>query len=49
MRRFSHLACAFFVAFVSSGCVLTSTAKQWNERVGPDGLPVYYTTATKIG
>ena len=40
-------SCAF--ACLLSGCVLTSTAKQWNERVGPDGVPVYYTGISKIG
>src|SRR6187401_1000579 len=33
----------------TSGCTMTSTSKQWNTRVGPNGKPVYVKSHTNIG
>ncbi len=33
---------------LTSGCTLTSTARQWNSRVGPSGKPVYIKSHTDI-
>ena len=33
----------------SSGCAFSSTAKQWNTLVGPQGKPVFYKATTKVG
>ncbi|MEO6598034.1 MAG: hypothetical protein ABIP94_25095 [Planctomycetota bacterium] len=32
-----------------TGCTLHSRATHWNERIAPDGQPVYALTATNIG
>lgn len=34
---------------LTSGCAFHSTATDWNQRIGPDGDPVFYTTTTKVG
>lgn len=33
----------------ASSCTFYSTAKRWHGKVGADGEPVYYTSATKVG
>src|SRR5262245_29292378 len=40
---------AAVLAVLFSGCAFHTTAEEWNGRVGPDGKPVYYTTATQVG
>jgi hypothetical protein len=39
------LACAFAV----SGCAFSTTAKRWNDRLGPNDKPVFYKSTTKVG
>src|SRR5262245_31553688 len=41
---------SLLVAFTfTSGCTLTSTSKQWNNRVGENGKPVYIKSHSNIG
>ena len=41
---------ALLVAFpLTTGCTLTSTSNQWNNRVGPNTKPVYVKSHTNIG
>src|SRR5215472_9235876 len=41
---------SLLVTFVlTSGCTMTSTSKQWNGRVGPNGKPVYVKSHTNVG
>ena len=32
-----------------SSCAFHSTATEWNNRVGPEGYPVFYSSTTKVG
>src|SRR5689334_6539638 len=34
---------------LTSGCTTTTTAKHWNDRVGPNGKPIYVKSHTTIG
>jgi hypothetical protein len=36
-------------AFALTGCTTSSTARKWNDRVGPDGKPVYVKSHTTVG
>lgn len=36
-------------ALLLSSCTFYSTAVDWNGRLGPNGRPVHYRTATKVG
>ena len=41
---------SLLIAFASTtGCTMTSTSKQWNGRVGPNGKPVYVKSHTNVG
>lgn len=40
---------ALILAATSTGCAFHSTATEWNQRLGDDGDPVFYTTTTKVG
>ena len=44
-RALALILCTALMA----GCTFHSTASRWNERVGPDGEPVFYQTVTKVG
>lgn len=35
--------------FALTGCTTSSTARNWNSRVGPDGKPVYIKSHTTVG
>ncbi|MEM6671776.1 MAG: hypothetical protein AAF726_02970 [Planctomycetota bacterium] len=37
------------IALLLAGCSFHSTATQWNERVGPDGEPVFVKSTTSVG
>jgi hypothetical protein len=37
------------LATLAAGCAFHSTATQWNERVGPDGEPVFVKSTTNVG
>jgi hypothetical protein len=32
-----------------ASCAIHSTANEWNQRIGSDGKPVFYTSTTKVG
>ena len=34
---------------LTTGCTTTTTAKHWNDRVGPNGKPIYIKSHTTIG
>lgn len=34
---------------MGSACAMPTTAKRWNDRVGPEGDPVYFKSVSKIG
>ena len=41
---------SLLVTFVlTSGCTMTSTSKQWNGRLGPNGRPVFVKSHTNVG
>jgi hypothetical protein len=41
---------SLLVSFVlTSGCTMTSTSKQWNGRLGPNGKPVFVKSHTNVG
>jgi len=47
--RFVCLGLLASACVVSSGCAFSSTAKQWNTRLGPGNKPVFYKSTTKVG
>jgi hypothetical protein len=49
MRKRIHLWSLLVTFVLTSGCTLTSTSKQWNGRVGPNGKPVYIKSHTNVG
>ncbi len=46
MHRILALAASLLL---TSSCAFHSTATDWNQRIGLDGDPVFYTTTTKVG
>lgn len=42
-------ALLFLALTVLPSCAFHSTATDWNTRVGPDGVPVHYTSTSKVG
>ena len=49
MRKQIGLLSLLVTFALTSGCTMTSTSKQWNGRVGPNGKPVYVKSHTNIG
>jgi len=47
--KLHRIALAALSALALGGCTFSSTATQWNGRVGVDGRPVYVMTHTNVG
>lgn len=49
MKLSSRAALSLLLALGLCGCTMSSTANKWNDRVGPNGRPVYIKSHTNIG
>ena len=49
MQPSLRLALPLLLVLGLGSCAFHSTARSWNERVGPDGEEVFYKSTTKVG
>ncbi|MEM6570467.1 MAG: hypothetical protein AAF957_18800 [Planctomycetota bacterium] len=47
--RLTRLALAASALLLASSCSFDSVARSWNERVGPNGEPVFVRSSTNVG
>ena len=49
ISRFAIALLLGLLGLTATGCVFPAKAVRWNGLHGPDGEPVYYVSATKVG
>ena len=49
MRKLTALSSLLVAVVFTAGCTMTSTAKQWNGRVGPNSKPIYVKSHKTVG